>query len=395
MAWSIETKCVHGEQHQMEDSLCALSYPIYQTASFSHLTPGLNPSGFDYSRVTNPTRTYLEETMSSLEGACDTIAFSSGMAAISTLFDLFSPGDHILCGEDLYGGVVRLLTIIGGKNGLHASYVDTSDLQAVREALRPETRAIYLETPSNPMMQISDIRALAALAHERGLLLIVDNTFMTPYFQNPLQLGADIVVHSGTKYLGGHNDTVCGFLCLTGRDAPAWAAPSGTLSERLRLLAKTTGAALSPFDSWLILRGLKTLPVRMERHQENARRLAAFLDRQSWTSHVWYAGFPGHPGYEVNRSQARGTGGMISFSTDTPERAQRILKNVKLITFAESLGGAETLITYPLMQTHHDVPQAQRERLGITDCLLRLSVGLENAEDLESDLAQAAGCPRV
>ena len=362
MAYAMDTRCIHGEGHGNPDHNHAISYPIYQTASFSHLTPGHNPNGFDYSRESNPTRAYLEETLSSLEGAYDTIAFSSGMAAISTAFEYFQPGDHIICGEDLYGGAVRLIEQVCRKNGYEVEFVDTTDPALLKAALKKNTKAIYFETPTNPMMRITDIGAVAELAHQAGALTIVDNTFMTPYFQNPLKEGADIVVHSGTKYLAGHNDTVCGFLC----------SGNAELADRFRLLSKTTGATLGPFESWLCLRGLKTLALRMERHKSNAEAVSQWLREQNMVSRVYYAG-----------------SGMISFTVTTPEKAVAILKNIRLITFAESLGGTESLLTYPAVQTHPDVPEEQRKKLGITDTLLRLSVGIENPDDIIADLRQA------
>lgn len=379
MSYEIDTVCIHGDGHRTEDKNCAISYPIYQTASFSHLTPGHNPSGFDYSRESNPTRAYLEETVSALEGACDTIAFSSGMAAISAVFEYFKPGDHIICSEDLYGGVVRLAAVVMSKKGCQVDFVDTSDLNVLKAAVKENTRAIYVETPSNPMMLVTDIRAVSRIAKEAGALLIVDNTFMTPYFQNPLKLGADVVVHSGTKYLSGHNDTVCGFLC----------SKEQKLAEYFRLISKTTGATLGPFECWLCMRGLKTLAVRMERHQSNALAIARWLKSQECVEKVYFAGLEDNPGYEKNREQARGYSGMISFTVKSAEQAQNILKHVKLITFAESLGGPESLLTYPAVQTHPDVPVEQREKLGITDKLLRLSVGIEDPGDLIADLKQA------
>lgn len=360
--YALDTRCIHGEGHRHPDGNCAISYPIYQTASFSHLTPGKNPNGFDYSRESNPTRAYLEETVSSLEGAADTIAFASGMAAIATLFEAFRPGDHILLGEDLYGGVVRLITQISEKNGYRTEYVDTSDLEALRGRIRPDTRAVYLETPTNPMMRVTDIRGAAEIAHSAGALLIVDNTFMTPYFQQPIAEGADMVVHSGTKYLSGHNDTVCGFLCVA--DAKR--------AERFRLLSKTLGSTLGPFECWLCLRGLKTLALRMERHKSNAEKIRAWLLENPQVEEVRYAG-----------------SGMITFTVKTAELAVGVLRHIRLITFAESLGGTESLLTYPTVQTHPDVPAEQKERLGITDRLLRLSVGIENPADLIADLEQA------
>ncbi len=360
--YSIETRCIHGEGHTLADANCAVSFPIYQTACFSHLTPGHNPSGFDYSRESNPTRKFLEETVSSLEGAYDTVAFASGMAAISAFFDCFRPGDHILCGEDLYGGVVRLIDQIETKNEYRIEYVDTTDPAKVAAAIRPDTKAVYLETPSNPMMRVSDIRAISEIAHRNGAVLAVDNTFMTPYLQHPFAEGADFVIHSGTKYLSGHNDTVCGFLCSKDPEAAA----------RIRLLSKTTGATLGPFECWLCLRGMKTLALRMERHRSNAETVRDWLRGREEVDRIYYAG-----------------SGMLSFSVRSAEKALSILRNVKLITFSESLGGTESLLTYPSLQTHPDVPAEQKERLGITDRLLRMSVGIEDPRDILGDLEQA------
>lgn len=380
MREQFETRCIHGDvDSSLRDEHRAISYPIYQTASFSHIKTGHNDSGFDYSRESNPTRQRLEEIVSSLEGADGATAFSSGMAAITACFDLFSPGDHIVCSEDLYGGVIRLHNLISTKNGLTADYVDTTDLQTIANAIRPETKAIYVETPSNPMMNITDLRGCAKLAEEHGLLLIVDNTFLSPYFQNPLSLGADIVIHSGSKFLSGHNDTIAGFLCT--KD-PA-------LTAKVRLLSKTTGGVLAPFDSWLVMRGIKTLAVRMERQQENAIKVADWLLNRPQVKKVFYPGLKTHPGCEINAGQASGFGSMISFHVDSKETALRVLQKVKLVIFAESLGGTESLITYPMVQTHPDVPQEMREHLGITETLLRLSVGLENADDIIADLQQA------
>lgn len=375
----LETQCIHGNSDfSYQDSLRSVSFPLYQTATFGHIGLGRS-SGYDYTREKNPTRQRLEETVSALENAWDTVAFSSGMAAISACFELFRPGDHIICSEDLYGGVIRLFQTISQKNGLSVSYADTTDMENVRALLRPETKALYIETPSNPMMNITDLRACSALAKEQDLLLIVDNTFLSPYLQNPIALGADLVIHSGSKFISGHNDTIAGFLSSATRQ----------LADRVRLIAKTTGGVLAPFDSWLVLRGLKTLPVRMERQQENAQKVAQWLATQPHIQKVFYTGLPEHPGYEVNRTQARGAGSMLSFRTDSRETAHRVLEQVRLITFAESLGGTESLITYPMTQTHPDVPEAMREALGITETLLRLSVGLEHPDDIIRDLSQA------
>lgn len=379
MKQSMETICVHGGEHRFPDHRESLSMPIYQTAAFAHPDLGHSPDRFYYTRLTNPTRTHLEETVAALEGAEKTIAFSSGMAAITAVFELFAPGDRIVCASDLYGGTVLLFDSIGKKNGLDLQMVDTTDPEQIRAAVTPGTKAVYIETPSNPMMNVTDIRLCAQLAHQVGALLLVDNTFLSPYFQNPIALGADIVIHSGTKYLGGHNDTLAGFLCLK----------DDTFSEKLYKISYTLGATLSPFDSWLMIRGIKTLAVRMEHQQRSALAIARWLKQHKQVTDVYYVGLPEHPGYALNAQQSRGSGAMLSFAVATPELAQQILAKVKIITFAESLGGPESLITFPATQTHADVPEEDRIKLGITDCLLRMSVGLENAEDLIADLAQA------
>lgn len=379
MGYSIDTRCIHGDNSFVkEHPYGALGTPIYQTATFAH--PGVGAStGYDYTRESNPTRAELEQVVSSLERAYDTVACSTGMAAISICLELFESGDHIVCSEDLYGGSVRIFDSMGKKRGISFSYVDTSDAALVEAQIRENTKALYLETPSNPTMKVTDLRKMKELAERHGLLVIVDNTFLSPYFQNPLTLGADLVIHSGTKFLGGHNDTLAGFLCTSRKD----------LAERIRYLYKTVGCCLSPFDSFLLLRGIKTLSVRMEKQQSSAMTIARWLKEQKQVKDVYYVGLPDHPGYEVNKSQARGSGSMISFHTDTADTARRILERVKLISYAESLGGVESLITYPMLQTHGDVPKEIREKLGITDCLLRFSVGIENADDLIADLTQA------
>ena len=379
MSHSIETRCVHGGEHKFQDQYQSLSTPLYQTAAFGHPDLGHSPERFYYTRLTNPTRLQLEETVSSLEGAADTVAFASGMAAITAIFELFSPGDRIVCSADLYGGTVLLFDLVEKKNGLILDLVDTTDPEALRAAVTPGTKAIYIETPSNPMMNVTDIALCAEAAKSVGALLIVDNTFLSPYFQNPIALGADIVIHSGTKYLGGHNDCLAGFACLA----------DAALGEKLHKISYTMGSTLAPFDSWLMLRGIKTLAVRMERAQENALAIAAWLKKHPKVKKVYYVGLPEHPGYDVNRKQSRGSGAMLSFTLDSAETALQVLAKVKIITFAESLGGPESLITLPATQTHADVPAEDREKLGITDSFLRMSVGLENADDLIADLAQA------
>ena len=379
MSKPIETRCIHGNSDfSYQEATKAVSFPIYQTATFGHIGLGQS-TGFDYTRVKNPTRERLEETVSALEGACDTVAFASGMAAVSACFELFRPGDHIICSEDLYGGATRLLQTIGQKNGLSVDFADTTDIEQILALLRPDTKALYIETPSNPMMNITDLHACVKIAKEHDLLLIVDNTFLSPYLQNPIELGADIVLHSGTKFLSGHNDTLSGFLCCASQE----------LADRVRMIAKTTGGILAPFECWLMLRGIKTLSIQVERQQENALQVARWLAKHPKIRKVYYAGLPEHSGYEVNLKQARGAGSMISFRTDSVETARRVLEKVRMINFAESLGGTESLITYPMLQTHNDVPEAMRERLGITETLLRLSVGLEHVDDIIADLKQA------
>ena len=381
MEKNLETRCVHGGNHRFPDGRDALSMPIYQTAAFSHPDLGHSPDRFYYSRLTNPTRNHLEETVSSLEGAADTIAFATGMAAITAVFELFSPGDRILCSADLYGGTVLLFDLVEKKNGLILEFVDTTDPEALTAAMATAPTALYIETPSNPMMNVTDIGLCAKLAKEQGAMLIVDNTFLSPYFQNPIALGADLVVHSGTKYLGGHNDTLAGFVC----------AADGDVAEKVRKISIATGGNLAPFDSWLMIRGIKTLAVRMERAQENAIAIAKFLQSHPKVTKVHYVGLPEHPGYAVNAKQSRGSGAMLSFAVDSHETALQVLAKVQVITFAESLGGPESLITLPVTQTHADVAPEERERLGITDSLLRMSVGLEHVDDLIEDLKQAIG----
>jgi len=373
----IRTVCVHGSDKRY-DSTGAIAVPIFASATFSH--PGVGKStGFDYSRTLNPTREHLEYTMAALEGGVYSIAFSSGMAAVMALMELFSPGDHVVAPDDLYGGTYRLFAHISQKNGVNFTYVNT--LEGIEKAIRPETKAVFIETPTNPMMQVIDIAAAAKIAHDRKLILVVDNTFLTPYFQRPMKLGADIVLHSGTKYLGGHNDTLAGILVTS----------NPNLYERLIFIAKTIGACLSPFDSFLIIRGIKTLAVRMDRMQESALAIAKWLTEHSAVEKVHYIGLPDHPGYEISRRQASGFGGMISFALKNPETAVRTLERVKIIKYAESLGGTESLITYPMLQTHADMPEEERNARGINAGLLRLSVGLEAVDDLIADLKKAMG----
>ncbi|GAB4179016.1 MAG: PLP-dependent aspartate aminotransferase family protein [Geothermobacteraceae bacterium] len=356
----------------------AISFPIYPSATYRH--PGVGQStGFDYTRSGNPTRQVLEETLADLEGGARGLAFASGMAALTTLFLHFSSGDHLIVSEDLYGGTYRVLDRIFRRFGLTCSYVDTTDTVAVAAAVTPRTRALLVETPGNPLLGIADLDALGRLCREHGLLYLVDNTFMTGLLQRPFDFGADVVIHSATKYLGGHSDLCAG--ALVAREAE--------LGEELYFLQNSTGGILPPQDSWLLLRSLKTLPVRMERHCENADKIARWLTTHSAVARVYYPGLPEHPGHETMRQQATGFGGMLSFRVDSPERARRLLERLRLISFAESLGGVESLMTLPAVQTHGDIPEEERLRLGIDETLLRLSVGLESVEDLVRDLEQA------
>ena len=378
MAYTVETKCLHQEDsNNIDNAYGAISFPIYQTATFAHRGVG-ESTGYDYSRLQNPTREQLEKTVASLEKGIDAIAFSSGMSAIAAVMELFRPGDHVIADADLYGGSVRLFQKISEKNGIVFSRADLSS-EDVQQYITENTKAIYIETPTNPMMHVTDIRKLSEIAKAHHLLLIVDNTFMSPYFQNPLELGADIVVHSGTKYLNGHNDVIAGFTVTADQE----------LAEKLRFIFKTTGACLAPFDSWLVLRGIKTLALRMEKAQENAMKLARWLEGKKQVAKVIYPGLESHPGHDLMKRQSRGFGAMITFEVKSSDLAKSILRRVKLIQFAESLGGTETLITYPVTQTHADVPEKEREKNGITDRILRISTGIEGAEDLIRDLEQA------
>jgi len=363
---NLETACVHaarvcsGSSHNTG----AITVPIYQTATFAHPQFGQS-TGYDYTRTQNPTVEYTEKLLCELEGGKTCSAFSTGMAAIATVMELFKPDDEIIATDDLYGGSIRLFSTISAKNGVKIRYVDTSDLQAVKSAITANTKAIFIETPTNPMMKVTDVSALSEMIHKNNneLLLIVDNTFLTPYLFRPIEHGADIVIHSGTKYLGGHNDTLAGFVVCK----------SPEVGERIRVLKNTIGAVLSPFDAFLISRGIKTLALRMEKSQDNARKIVTFLKTHSRIKEVYYAGI----------------GSMISFRVECPETAIEVLNRVKLILYAESLGGVETLVTYPITQTHAEVPESERKARGIDESLLRLSVGIESAEDLITDLKNA------
>lgn len=373
----IKTKVVHGFKGY-DAHTGAVSFPIYQSATFRH--PGLNEStGYDYSRLQNPTREELEKTIAALDNASFGFAFSSGMAAVSTAIKLFSPGDHIIVSDDLYGGTYRIFEEIYKKYGLEFSYIDTSCLDEVFKSFKTNTAAIFIETPSNPMMKISDIEAISTFAKSKGALTIVDNTFLTPYFQQPITLGADLVLYSGTKYLGGHNDTLAGLLVLNDEG----------IAEKVQLIQKSEGAVLAPFDSWLILRGMKTLGIRLEKQQENAVLIANWLKSNPLVDKVYYPGLTDHDGYEIGKKQSSGFGAMISFSVKNVGMIEKILERVEVIIYAESLGGVESLITYPMVQTHAAIPKEIRDRIGVDEKLLRLSVGIEDSNDIISDLERA------
>ena len=356
----------------------AVTVPIYQTATFRH--PGLGQStGYDYTRSGNPTRQALEEGIARLEGGGRGFAYASGMAAIANLLLLFKKGDHLIVTEDLYGGTYRLFERVFGQYDLAFTYVDTSDVDAVRAAIRPETRALFVESLTNPLLKVANIEALSAICKEHGLLHIVDNTFLTPYLLRPFDLGADITVYSATKYLAGHNDTVAGLV----------AVKDPQLAEQVYFHQNSVGAVLGPQDSWLAIRGMKTLSVRLDRQQENADRIARWLAGHPQVKKVHYPGLETHPGHAILKRQARGCGAMIAFEVTERRLVEQLLLKTQLISFAESLGGVETLITFPEVQTHADIEPAVRQRLGINDVLLRLSVGIEDGNDLIADLAQA------
>lgn len=376
---SIETVAVHGSKGY--DPLTgAISYPIYQSATFKHA--GLHQStGYDYARLQNPTREEVENTVAKLESANYGVAFATGNAAVTAVLSLFKKGDHLIVSDDLYGGTYRLFEEIYSPYGLEHNFVDTTEIENILDALKPNTKGIFIETPSNPMMKVTDLKRVVEIAKKRDIIVIVDNTFLTPYFFRPIELGADIVVHSGTKYLGGHNDTLAGFVVTN----------SEYTNERIRYYQKSTGATLAPFDSWLILRGIKTLHLRMEYSQKNAIVLAKFLENHPNVTDVYYVGLPTHKGYSIIKEQATGFGAMISFKVKNLSLVEQVLGSVKVITFAESLGGVESLITYPHTQTHSEMPEEFKRKLGLDDHTLRLSVGIEHIDDLLNDLENALG----
>ncbi|MGK7376213.1 methionine biosynthesis PLP-dependent protein [Planococcus sp. 1R117A] len=358
---SLETRLVQLGNHS-DAKTGAVSPPIYLSTAYAHEALGKS-TGFDYTRTKNPTRSILEEGIANLEEGDAGFACSSGMAAIQLVLSLFRPGDELLVPEDIYGGTYRLLGHFADVYNIQATHAEFKDVESTEQQITIQTRALFIETPTNPLMQEIDLRAYAALAKKHNLLLIVDNTFLTPYLQQPLAIGADIVIHSATKYIGGHNDVLAGVIAAKGK----------SLCERLATMHNATGAVLSPFDSWLLIRGLKTLPLRMRQHENNTKKIAAFLEEQPVISQVLYPG----------------KGGMLSFRLQKEEWVAPFLSNIRLIAFAESLGGVESFITYPATQTHADIPEKERLRRGICNRLLRFSVGIEDADDLIADLTQA------
>jgi cystathionine beta-lyase/cystathionine gamma-synthase len=349
--------------------------PIYQTSTYVYESPGKH-TGYDYARTINPTRSALEANLNALEGGRAAYAFASGMAAISAVMTLLKSGDHVVVSHNVYGGTYRLFARVLEDYGLRFTYVDTSRIENVEKAVREGTRMVYIETPTNPIMILSDIEKVAGLCRGRGLISVVDNTFLSPYLQRPLDLGADIVVHSTTKYLNGHSDSVGGAVVLARAEQ----------AERVKFVQNSVGAILSPFDSWLVLRGVKTLPLRMRAHDENGLRVARHLEGHPKVKRVLYPGLPSHPQHDLARRQMRGSGGMVSFYLNSPEAAARFFAPLKLCALAESLGGIETLICQPSTMTHASVPAEDRERLGLTDSLVRISVGCEDVQDIIDDL---------
>lgn len=371
-----KTKLIHGgivgDQYTG-----AVSTPIYQVSTYKQ--NGVGNFKYEYSRTGNPTREALEALIRDLEEGHAGFAFSSGMSAISAVMHLFKSGDHVIITDDVYGGTYRLMTKILNRFNIDVTFVDTSQPEVIEEAIQPTTKAIFVETPTNPLLKVTDLRKIKEIAVTNQLIFIVDNTFSTPYFQNPIRLGADIVLHSATKYLGGHSDVVAGLVVVN----------SESLADELHFIQNSVGGVLGPQDSWLLIRGIKTLGLRMEQTEKTTKEIAAFLQERDDITSVYYPGLESHPGHEIHQSQATGFGGMISFDVGSEERALSMLKNTRYFTLAESLGAVESLISLPAQMTHASIPRDRRLELGITDGLVRISVGIEDAEDLILDLQQA------
>jgi cystathionine beta-lyase/cystathionine gamma-synthase len=371
------TRAIHDGQSP-DPATGAVNVPIYASSTYVQEEIGKH-KGYEYSRVSNPTRTALEQNLASLEGGTSAQVFGSGMAAIAALVAMLKTGDHVICGSNVYGGTPRLFDQIIANYGIAFSYVDTTDPENVRRALQPNTKLVHIETPTNPLMQLTDIRAVADICHERRVDLSVDNTFMSPYLQRPIEFGADIVMHSTTKFLNGHSDGLGGVLISTRPDH----------QETFAFVQKCTGGILSPFECFLVLRGVKTLAVRMKQHEENGRAVAAYLAQHPKVERVFYPGLSDHPQYELAKRQMSGFGALMSFEAGSLERANRILKRVRVCTLGESLGGVETLISHPATMTHAALGAEGRAKIGITDGLVRISVGIEDVDDLLEDLNQA------
>ncbi len=369
-----KTKLIHGGIFG-DPHTGAVSVPIYQVSTYKQESVGVF-NGYEYSRTGNPTRHALEELIKDLEGGKAGFAFGSGMAAITAVMMLFNSGDHVVLTDDVYGGTYRVMTKVLNRIGIESTFVDTSDIKSLEAAIQPNTKAVFIETPTNPLLKITDIQQASLVAKRNGLLTIVDNTFSTPYWQTPISLGAEIVLHSATKYIGGHSDVVAGLVVVN----------TEKLAEDLHFVQNSTGGVLGPQDSWLLMRGIKTLGLRMEATEKNALRIADFLDSHPLVTKVFYPGLEDHPGHDIAKKQAGGFGGMISFDVGSQERADQVLANVKYFTLAESLGAVESLISVPARMTHASIPADRRAELGITDGLVRISVGIEDVEDLIADL---------
>lgn len=374
---NIESLLIHGGVDGDEHT-GAVNVPIYQTSTYKQPKFGVN-KGYEYSRTGNPTREALEKLISDLEGGYRGFAFASGMAAITAVLSLFKSGDRIIISNNVYGGTFRVLDKVFNNFGIEYKIVNTSNLKEIEKAIDESVKAVYIESPTNPLMDIADIEAAAKIAKQKNILTIVDNTFMTPYLQRPLSLGADIVLHSATKYLGGHSDLVAGVVVVNNEE----------LANRLHFIQNSTGGVLGPFDSFLLIKGIKTLAVRMDRHNDNAKVIAEFLRHRKEIEKVYYPGFKDHPGYAVQTKQAKGYGGVISFVLKKDYDYKKFFESLKLITFGESLGGVESLVCHPASMTHAAIPYDIRQKVGIVDNLIRLSVGIESAEDLIEDLTKA------
>jgi cystathionine gamma-lyase / homocysteine desulfhydrase len=372
-----KTQLIHGGIVGDEQT-GAVSVPIYQVSTYKQDGPG-DHRGYEYSRTGNPTRHALEELIKDLEDGKRGFAFGSGMAAMTAVMMTFNQGDHVLLTDDVYGGSFRVITKVLNRFGIEATFVNTSDLNSIEKEIQPNTKALFLETPTNPTLKITDIEGAAKIAKANNLLTIVDNTFSTPYWQNPLTLGADIVLHSATKYIGGHSDVVAGLAVVNDEK----------LGEDLHFVQNSTGGVLGPQDSWLLIRGIKTLGLRMEETEKNTKEIVEFLLNNDRVKKVYYPGIENHPNHEIAKKQSRGFGGMVSFDVGSAEKAAEVLSKVKYFTLAESLGAVESLISIPALMTHASIPAERRAKLGITDGLIRISVGIEDAEDLVDDLKQA------